>query len=385
MGEITNKILRFGFVLIIGFVISTPMKANGLSSEIDSLIHTVNQSNNSDEKIELHLEISQRYYSSGNIKLALTYTRKAQSLIMHYTSTEIVAKVHLFLGCYLLELGKFANALDQFQLSYEMYSQVDNKTGVARSLGNMGVVFERMNNPEIALEYGRRVIMIYTESNDSVSLAGTYTNMGNIYMDLEKYELALSYHKDALAIDLKLADPIEVSTDYNNLGFIFQKLKEEETALWYYQKSFELDRENQDIYNMAIVLVNIGSILMKQDQLDAALDTTLRSLELAHQSGSVLQQIESNKLLSEIQEKRGDYESAFEYFRSYMKLSELLEEEHSSITEVEALRTIQQSEIVPEDQLVHWQNRIRDVIIALLAIVLFGLVAWMLFYLIRNL
>lgn len=189
-------------------------------------------------------------------------------------------------------------------------------------MSSIGVVFERLNNPELALEYGRRVIKNRIATNDSLGLATAYTNIGNIYEELEKYDIAFKYYSDAAYIDSVYGDIRNLSVDYNNLGFLFEKLKEYNTAMHYYQKSLTIDKRQEDKYNQSIVLRNISRIYLYNNELELAKSTGLESLNLAKKSGSLSALSKSYELLSHIETELENSLASLRYYRLYMDIED---------------------------------------------------------------
>jgi tetratricopeptide (TPR) repeat protein len=241
-----------------------------------------------------------------------------------------------------------------------------------------------MNNPEMALEYGRKVVKNRIDLNDSVGLAIAYTNLGNIYEDLEKYEIAFNYYKDATFIDSVFQNERDLSIDYNNLGYMFEQLKDYNKALEYYSKSYEIDQKLEDVYNQGIVLINIARINFQLNNISQANELALKGLSLAKQSGSIRSISEAYKLLSEIETARNNSESSFEYFKLYAEIEDSLREQINVISNENLNATPKDIAEEKRPKVGIGQGGISDMLFYALAIVLFSTVVYLLVRLFKT-
>lgn len=383
MSKIFQSII-FKLLTICIFIGYSNLNLSSQNTTINQIKTKISTASNNDDKIKLNLELSLEYYNLGDLKSALKYANNAEQIIMPNTSNDLRGSVHLYQGNFLLELSKYGDALNHFQLSYESYVKDNNKLRMTVVLSSLCVVFERMNSPEMALEYGRKVVKNRIELNDSVGLAIAYTNLGNIYEDLEKYEMAFNYYKDATYIDSVYNNVRDLSIDYNNLGFMFERLKDYERAMLYYTKSYEIDLELEDVYNQGIVLGNIARLNLYTQNLDKASDLALQSLELAKQSGSIRNISDSYKLLSKIEKSKKNAKSSFEYYKKYMEIEDSLNAQINLVSD-ENLNSTPKN-ITKENKPIEGigQGGISDTLFYALAIILFATVIFLLIRLFKT-
>ena len=381
-----NKTQYIVLKIILFFIIctSTILETNAQSAEISSIKAQLNNTSNSDDRIKLNLEMSLLYYNHGDIRSALEYAKNAEQVIMPYTQNDLRGSVHLYEGNFLLELGKYGDALNHFQMSYESYAKDNNKLRMTVVLSSLCVVFERMNNPEMALEYGRKVVKNRIELNDSVGLAIAYTNLGNIYEDLEKYEMAFNYYMDATYIDSVFQNERDLSIDYNNLGYLFEQLNDLNKAMFYYSKSYEIDNRLEDIYNQGIVIGNMARVNLKLNKVDDANKLELNSLDFAILSGSIRNISDCYKLLSEIETSKNNPKNSFEYFKLYMAIEDSLNQQINLVSNENLNSTSKNIIKETHSNTRIGQGGINDILFYALAFILFATVVFLLIKLYKS-
>ena len=138
----------------------------------------------------------------------------------------------------------------------------------ANVLNNIGLMFKKMGDSELALEYFQKVLEIDKKCLDKhdFSLATSYNNIGLVYKDLNKYTEALGYLQKALEIDEKDLDKHDSSLaiTYNNIGSVYQALKQYTEALKYRQKALEIAEKvfEKKHPHLAATYNNIGTVYL---------------------------------------------------------------------------------------------------------------------------
>jgi tetratricopeptide (TPR) repeat protein len=291
-----------------------------------------------DERIELHLQIGLNYYYTGDLINSTKHSKLAEASIMESTNKLLQGRVYLYKGNFLLEQGEYGESLESLRKSYELFSERKINQQMATVLSSMAIVFERLNNLELALEYNRKVIKYREELNDTAGLAKVYTSMGNIYESLEKYDLALNYYQEALDIDSTLNNLRDLSVDYNNLGFLFYKLGQVDKAEGYYLKSYKIDEASKDRFSQSIVLLNLSKVYFKQNKFDRAYHSAQKALKFGQESQATEHLAACYEILSEIETKRGNTEDSYFYFKQFTALSDSIRHIKNKSLHKESLR-----------------------------------------------
>ncbi|MFX1255022.1 MAG: tetratricopeptide repeat protein [Promethearchaeota archaeon] len=171
-------------------------------------------------------------------------------------------------------------ALDCFQKSYEIYERLDNKEGMARQLGNIGLIHMDIGEPLKALEYYQKAYEIEERLGDLTGVARQLCNIGLVYMDLGELENALDYLENSYAAYEQAGDLAGMATTLGNTGLIYMDMGKSRKALKYHQRSYEIEETLGKLSGMAADLGNIGLIYMDMGKSQKALEHFQKSYEI---------------------------------------------------------------------------------------------------------
>lgn len=258
-------------------------------------------------------------YHSGNLNSALNLADKALDISIHLKEDTIIVKSLIYRANFLMETSKYTESISDLKQAYVRCEKLGDTNSIATILGNIAVIFERMKEHDVSLEYNLKALDIKKGLKDSAAIAASYTNIGNNYMDLGKYEKTLVFYNRAIEIDTTINNKRSISADYNNFGILYSKLELFEKALFYYQKSYEIDLELNDIYGQAIGSNNIAQTYFDLLLLKNAERFSQISMNHSIESGSVEYVASNHKLLSNIYEQQGLDEKALKHQREYDK------------------------------------------------------------------
>ena len=78
----------------------------------------------------------------------------------------------------------------------DVFQQLGDEEGIARSYGNMGVAYTESGQNQLALHYYQLALRYYQSVNDAYQLSVQHTNLANINLKIDELDAAL-YHAQA--------------------------------------------------------------------------------------------------------------------------------------------------------------------------------------------
>ena len=101
---------------------------------------------------------------------------------------------------------------------------------------NIGVVYHKMYNYDLALEYYQQSLVL---SSDNLSIATLNHNIGSIFYNKGENDEALIYFRKSLAIRKEFLPPNhpDIEKLYNNMGLIHTNKSEFDEALNYFDEA----------------------------------------------------------------------------------------------------------------------------------------------------
>lgn len=136
-----------------------------------------------------------------------------------------------------------AEAAKYYQQSLEIHQSTNNLDGIASQLGNLGLVYIRMDDFEKGIDYSEKSLAYYKQLGYERSIARSEVNLAHAYKTIKKSGLALKHAHEALRITEKLRDARGIATATIMLGNIYFELDNFSEAVRYYEPGLEMVKE----------------------------------------------------------------------------------------------------------------------------------------------
>ncbi len=151
-------------------------------------------------------------------------------------------------------------AIAKFQEAFSLWHTVGNLIEEARSLNNIGAVYNALGEKQQALEYYNQALPLWRSVGDYPGLAATLNNIGKVHNALGEKQLALEYYNQALPLWKSVEDAAGFGVTLTNIGSVYSDLGEKQQALEYYNQALPLRHSVGDFIGEAVTLNNIGSV-----------------------------------------------------------------------------------------------------------------------------
>lgn len=202
--------------------------------------------------------------------------------------------------------------------------QQNNKNLLAdylQVLDQIGVIYNILKQPEMALEYMELSLSKAKETNMDRSIYSTLINLG-VYYSSRDLDRSLKYYLEALKYIRKTDDKHILSVVTNNIGGVYEDKGEYKTAQGYYFKALKMAEECEQNDFILFFNKHIGSVYYKQRNYEKALYYIDKSIELAKKCKHTSELEENYHLLSKIYRAMKDYDKALEYSDKYIEIKE---------------------------------------------------------------
>ncbi|MBI2966946.1 MAG: tetratricopeptide repeat protein [Bacteroidetes bacterium] len=227
----------------------------------------------------------------------------------------------------------YTRAMEYYSKALKMNEDVGDKNGMAIQLGNIGIVYTdkagySKNHGDMedanlnfgkALEFQLKALKIDEEINDKTGMAIDLDNIGVIYVKLAEAGPAEQIHTGSVTDSLL------------------------RIALGYYFKSLKMKEEIGDQYSIANTLGNIGSLytsllgnkyssaVVPSGDLSVKPEEFLKkALEISTEINALDLQRNIHQYFSELYYTTGNYKSALDHFKKYLVVKDSLFNEDKS-------------------------------------------------------
>lgn len=171
-------------------------------------------------------------------------------------------------------------ALNCFERSLQIRIELEDLTGQAIALNNMGGAYHRLGDPEEGMRCLERAHRIREQLGDRLGVGMSCLNIGCIYVGSHRPELAEPYLHRALAIVEELGNRQLTVTTLNNLGDVYIQLRDQEEAKRHLRRSLSLSRELGDVPGQALALQSLAKAHYAAGEGEVAVPLWQESLEL---------------------------------------------------------------------------------------------------------
>lgn len=171
------------------------------------------------------------------------------------------------------------------------------------------------SNFDSALRYDLLSLKIFTEMNDSSGIAKSLNSIGEDYLEREFYSMAYDYYYKAYTTAQNIQDSLMMAISTYNMGRVLKEREHYEQALKYINQALEISNSIGDEEGIAYANFDTGDIYMRMGQYEEALKKLNSALETSHLLSSyiLIPQIYNQK--GELYELKGNYNEAVENYQ----------------------------------------------------------------------
>lgn len=288
----------------------------------------------------------------GETDLALSQAHQALALLRPPIPSTPLGDLYDCIGWSHFCLGDFAEALDYLVKALDVAEQIGDRSLEAYVRDSIGNVHTSSGHPKIGLEMHERALAIHRELGDRMGEALALNNTAYTLMDLGRIDEALSAAETALAYAAEESRCYLQMWVLDTLADVHLRALDAELAEECARRALTLAREYDSEGDEANATLALGRTACLRERWDDALEAIERALELFERRGLTAQGYECHKLLSTIQENRGDLASALAHYKEYHELKQARVNVETQ-SRFENLRVAHQIESARKDAEIH--------------------------------
>jgi len=147
-------------------------------------------------------------------------------------------------------------------------------------LGNLGYMYDALDQKIIAMDFYERALAIARETNNREEIAANLANIGQLKTIQGFYGEALIMMEEALAIDRQIGDEAVIAIDLNTIGRIYESWGMFDKSVEYLEQALEIDRKMNSEAKMAIRYNSLGLAYKGWGKFEKARDHFEKALEI---------------------------------------------------------------------------------------------------------
>lgn len=164
----------------------------------------------------------------------------------------------------------FEKTLEYYMQSLQIEERLQNKRGINRASGGIGLVYVYLDKYDEALEWLNKALALDRELGNRFGITRHLGNMGTLYLALGDYPRALACYQEASRIDRELGNKSTLAIWLGSTGNVYKQTAEYELALDYYDQAITMEQELGDRFNLCEALVGKGEVLLMRGDVASA-------------------------------------------------------------------------------------------------------------------
>lgn len=262
--------------------------------------------------------------ATGNYTKALKYDNlELQEAFTLKDSTSISRGLN-FMGYDYGDLGEYDEAYYYFTQSYRIARKLNDSLKMTIALHNVGSVFKELGQYDVAIEHLELSNKISQIIGDLNGRAYYLDELGDVYLRKHEFKKA----EEALLSSLQYAREKNISDleprTLSKLARLYFLKNELTKSSLYYDSAASLHKKTDNDFGMAENNLGKGEVLMQQGKYDEALRSMEESLKVAKELNARKMESECFNQLSVLAEKKGDYRTSLDHYKSFKILSDSL-------------------------------------------------------------
>ena len=286
----------------------------------DSLLDKLKHSPNDSVKSRTLLDIGEAIEAESPEK-SLGFYQQALALSKQVKNDHLILSSWNDVGVAYIELNKWDSAISAFKQAIPVAKKLNDTVKVARVLTNIGNVYLHQKNSLKAIEYYFESAKLWETCSDQSSLAGLYANISSLLRDQKEYDKAIEYGNKAVALAKQLEDDYSLANGMINLSETYGDIKQPGKQIELLNNALPLAKKNEDIDQIASVYHDMGAYYYEKKDFPSSLEKYLESYRYVKQMGNPYHLCTTCSVLAEVYHKLNKEDSALHYILQAEKLA----------------------------------------------------------------
>ena len=283
-----------------------------------------------------------RIFQGNNIP-ALAYMDSAITIFTEIDDKSGLANSLGNKGSIYYMIGNYSQALELQLRCLKTNEALNDKSEIATALANVLGIYYVQKDFKRALDVGYRALSLYNEVNELDGLALISYNLASVHLELNALDSAYFYANNTINYFGKINNAEGIADGNRILSDVFRKQKKFDLALEKINAAIPVYKEIGGMHKQAEALSSLGMIYLDQKKYAECLPVAKEYLRIAREIQTPQFERDALKLLMESHQGLGQYKEAMMYVNRYIPLRDsILNEENMRAQE--ELKTIFETE-----------------------------------------
>ena len=263
-----------------------------------------------------------RYLDHYEFDLALESFNKASAFLKDKSDSDLLMRVLNTKGRVELFMGEMDSALITYQQALKVSKNIGDELNCADVMNNMAYIYYQQDDIGKAMELFMDAKHRYEMVHDTLSIAQCDNNISNIYVERQQFDEALSLLQKAIPVFVQYGDEASLAHAYQNLGTAFASgLVNFDSALVYLQKSIICAENVGDQITLIEDELELAGVMRQLNREGDAIQLYQSALHSSETMGFTVGMLEAYKNLGIHYNSVGDFTTSAIYLKRCMDLA----------------------------------------------------------------
>ncbi len=297
--------LTFFFILSISLVYAQQHKADSVFKKLSKAKY--------DSNLVITFDSIGHSFINSKPKLAHQFTDKGLAIAKEIKFRKGEARSLNNLGLIYERTGDYTQALNYMIKAMEIYEDIDYQRGVGICLTNMSIIYSDLGDLEKCVETNVKAKDIDEDANDSSGLVTDLINIGDSYEKLNRLDSALKYTEQGYLLAKEIREKSMIGMGLNNLGNIYYKLGKYDSAKQKYSLAIPFYRDDEDDDGICEVSLGLAEVYKNKRKTDSSLYYSHLSLETAMSTDNTMRILHASSFLTDFYKTKSTPDSLYKY------------------------------------------------------------------------
>lgn len=259
------------------------------------------------------LQQGNQQYEAGNLEEALKLWQKARSQYQQLQDRSGEASALANIGATYSLMERYREAVTTLEGLIPIAQALNLTRMEAEAQGNLGLAYKSLGNYSQAIEAHRKAGKLMQGLGDRKGLGQVLLNLGNAFEAVADYDKAKMAYEQSLRLAQQTGDQLGEAIAQSNLGALYSNLGQYDEAIKTLEQGLALAKAMGDQASQAGTLINLGSVYHTRKEIETAIKYYQQSLVIAQQTQQRQRQAEALGSLGLAYEDKGDYAKALDF------------------------------------------------------------------------
>ncbi|SFI82540.1 tetratricopeptide repeat-containing sensor histidine kinase [Myroides guanonis] len=288
----------------------------------DSIFESLND-NSSKQLAKLYHLKGYVYHRKGDLFNAIAMYEKAVEIRNNIKDKEVVI-TYLNLGKSYYDIGDYVRSIQEYEKGLQLSKKYRDISNIGSSLSGIGVVLSDQGKRQEALNFFKESLSNDKKIKDSVNISRSYYDIGEIKYLVREMDSAKIYFEMANEIALMQKDEYLQSYCVTRMGTLEVMKGNYSSAEKYLLQGLEIRNRLQYPIEIIFTKVELAKLYVKIGELNKAERLLLEVLKDSKSTPFLKGEYMANELLSELNEKEGNYLDALKYHKEFSVIGDSL-------------------------------------------------------------